>query len=123
MDFLNDVVEGEHETWFLSRPEQQLKFDCCLFQLLRSHLLLPSMVLLWVEDWSSLWCLFLKLFSISENSVWWTQPINLAFWNAQACHARISTPTAQLGLPELQLGIIPGLGGTKIFLCISCEVI
>ena len=30
----------------------------------------------------------------------------------QACHARVSTPTAQLGLPELQLGIIPGLGGT-----------
>ncbi|KAM0947648.1 putative 3-hydroxyacyl-CoA dehydrogenase, Isomerase, Hydro-lyase [Dioscorea sansibarensis] len=30
-----------------------------------------------------------------------------------ACHARVSTPTAQLGLPELQLGIIPGLGGTQ----------
>ena len=30
----------------------------------------------------------------------------------QACHARISTPTAQLGLPELQLGILPGFGGT-----------
>jgi hypothetical protein len=29
----------------------------------------------------------------------------------QVCHARISTPSAQLGLPELQLGIIPGLGG------------
>ena len=29
----------------------------------------------------------------------------------QACHARISTPTAQLGLPELQLGILPGFGG------------
>lgn len=29
----------------------------------------------------------------------------------QACHARISTPNAQLGLPELQLGIIPGFGG------------
>lgn len=29
----------------------------------------------------------------------------------QACHARISTPTAQLGLPELQLGLIPGFGG------------
>ena len=39
----------------------------------------------------------------------------------QACHARISTPTAQLGLPELQLGIIPGFGGTSArclhFLC------
>ncbi|KAI4364451.1 hypothetical protein MLD38_020541 [Melastoma candidum] len=32
---------------------------------------------------------------------------------AMACHARISTATAQLGLPELQLGIIPGLGGTQ----------
>ncbi|KAB1213968.1 Glyoxysomal fatty acid beta-oxidation multifunctional protein MFP-a [Morella rubra] len=30
---------------------------------------------------------------------------------AMACHARISTPTAQLRLPELQLGIIPGFGG------------
>ncbi|XP_012455941.1 peroxisomal fatty acid beta-oxidation multifunctional protein MFP2 [Gossypium raimondii] len=32
---------------------------------------------------------------------------------AMACHARISTPTAQLGLPELQLGVIPGFGGTQ----------
>ncbi|KAF3456245.1 hypothetical protein FNV43_RR00895 [Rhamnella rubrinervis] len=32
---------------------------------------------------------------------------------AMACHARLSTPTAQLGLPELQLGIIPGFGGTQ----------
>ncbi|AQK91461.1 enoyl-CoA hydratase1 [Zea mays] len=32
---------------------------------------------------------------------------------AMACHARIATPTAQLGLPELQLGIIPGFGGTQ----------
>ncbi|KAJ7980289.1 Glyoxysomal fatty acid beta-oxidation multifunctional protein mfp-a [Quillaja saponaria] len=30
-----------------------------------------------------------------------------------ACHARISTTTAQLGLPELQLGILPGFGGTQ----------
>ncbi|KAL3634630.1 hypothetical protein CASFOL_021684 [Castilleja foliolosa] len=29
------------------------------------------------------------------------------------CHARISTPNAQLGLPELQLGVIPGFGGTQ----------
>ena len=35
----------------------------------------------------------------------------LLFFGYQACHARISTPTAQLGLPELQLGIIPGFGG------------
>ncbi|EPS73418.1 hypothetical protein M569_01334 [Genlisea aurea] len=32
---------------------------------------------------------------------------------AMACHARVSTPYAQLGLPELQLGIIPGFGGTQ----------
>ncbi|WOL15754.1 glyoxysomal fatty acid beta-oxidation multifunctional protein MFP-a-like [Canna indica] len=32
---------------------------------------------------------------------------------AMACHARICTSTAQLGLPELQLGIIPGFGGTQ----------
>ncbi|XP_078158769.1 glyoxysomal fatty acid beta-oxidation multifunctional protein MFP-a-like isoform X2 [Carex rostrata] len=32
---------------------------------------------------------------------------------AMACHARVSTPNAQLGLPELQLGIIPGMGGTQ----------
>ncbi|KAJ3674471.1 hypothetical protein LUZ60_005087 [Juncus effusus] len=32
---------------------------------------------------------------------------------AMACHARISTPNAQLALPELQLGIIPGMGGTQ----------
>ncbi|TVU32598.1 hypothetical protein EJB05_24335, partial [Eragrostis curvula] len=30
-----------------------------------------------------------------------------------ACHARLSTPDAQLGLPELTLGIIPGSGGTQ----------
>ena len=32
---------------------------------------------------------------------------------AMACNARLSTSTAQLGLPELQLGIIPGFGGTQ----------
>ncbi|KAK9068059.1 hypothetical protein SSX86_012170 [Deinandra increscens subsp. villosa] len=32
---------------------------------------------------------------------------------AMACTARIATSTAQLGLPELQLGIIPGFGGTQ----------
>ncbi|KAH7513384.1 hypothetical protein FEM48_Zijuj12G0194300 [Ziziphus jujuba var. spinosa] len=32
---------------------------------------------------------------------------------AMGCHARISTPSAQLGLPELQLGVIPGFGGTQ----------
>ncbi|KAK9282485.1 hypothetical protein L1049_005403 [Liquidambar formosana] len=32
---------------------------------------------------------------------------------ALACHARISTSTALLGLTELQFGILPGLGGTQ----------
>ncbi|KAK3034326.1 hypothetical protein RJ639_032224 [Escallonia herrerae] len=32
---------------------------------------------------------------------------------AMACHARISAPKAQLGLPELALGVIPGFGGTQ----------
>ncbi|KAL1320899.1 hypothetical protein HN51_065618 [Arachis hypogaea] len=32
---------------------------------------------------------------------------------AMACTTRLSTPTAQLGLPELQLGLIPGFGGTQ----------
>ncbi|KAK3017975.1 hypothetical protein RJ639_002732, partial [Escallonia herrerae] len=32
---------------------------------------------------------------------------------AMVCHARISTANAQLGLPELSLGIIPGFGGTQ----------
>ncbi|KAI8012329.1 hypothetical protein LOK49_LG06G03392 [Camellia lanceoleosa] len=32
---------------------------------------------------------------------------------AMACHSRISTPSAQLGFPELRLGVIPGFGGTQ----------
>lgn len=32
---------------------------------------------------------------------------------AMACNARIAAPKAQLGLPELQLGIIQGFGGTQ----------
>ncbi|KAE9600314.1 hypothetical protein Lal_00045574 [Lupinus albus] len=32
---------------------------------------------------------------------------------ALACHARIAAPRTQLGLPELTLGVIPGLGGTQ----------
>ena len=31
---------------------------------------------------------------------------------AMSCNARVATPRAQLGLPELQLGVIPGFGGT-----------
>jgi enoyl-CoA hydratase/3-hydroxyacyl-CoA dehydrogenase len=32
---------------------------------------------------------------------------------AMSCNARIVTPTSQLGLPELTLGLIPGFGGTQ----------
>ncbi|MGS0740671.1 3-hydroxyacyl-CoA dehydrogenase NAD-binding domain-containing protein [Glaciimonas sp. GG7] len=32
---------------------------------------------------------------------------------ALACHYRISTPTAQIGLPEVKLGLLPGAGGTQ----------
>ncbi|KAL2500859.1 Peroxisomal fatty acid beta-oxidation multifunctional protein AIM1 [Forsythia ovata] len=32
---------------------------------------------------------------------------------ALGCHARIAVPKAQLGLPELSLGVIPGSGGTQ----------
>jgi len=32
---------------------------------------------------------------------------------AAACNARVCLPNAKLGLPELQLGIIPGFGGTQ----------
>ncbi|KAF8725930.1 hypothetical protein HU200_020502 [Digitaria exilis] len=32
---------------------------------------------------------------------------------SMACQARISTPRAQLCFPELQLGVIPGFGGTQ----------
>ncbi|MBW6424140.1 enoyl-CoA hydratase/isomerase family protein [Rhizobium sp. XQZ8] len=32
---------------------------------------------------------------------------------ALACHHRIASPSAQLGLPEVKLGIVPGAGGTQ----------
>ena len=32
---------------------------------------------------------------------------------AMCCHIRIVTETAKLGLPELQLGLIPGFAGTQ----------
>uniref|UniRef100_A0A0D9WCZ8 Uncharacterized protein n=1 Tax=Leersia perrieri TaxID=77586 RepID=A0A0D9WCZ8_9ORYZ len=32
---------------------------------------------------------------------------------SMVCQARISTPTAELGLPELQFGVIPAFGGTQ----------
>lgn len=33
----------------------------------------------------------------------------------QGSHARIAAPKAQLGLPELTLGVIPGFGGKVSF--------
>lgn len=32
---------------------------------------------------------------------------------ALACHLRVSTPGAKLGLPEIKLGVLPGAGGTQ----------
>src|SRR4029077_18818290 len=32
---------------------------------------------------------------------------------AMACHYRVAVPTAQVGQPEVKLGIIPGAGGTQ----------
>lgn len=32
---------------------------------------------------------------------------------AMACHIRIATETAKMGLPEVSLGLIPGYGGTQ----------
>jgi 3-hydroxyacyl-CoA dehydrogenase len=31
---------------------------------------------------------------------------------ALACHARLASPAAKLGLPEVKLGLVPGAGGT-----------
>src|SRR5205807_8229927 len=30
-----------------------------------------------------------------------------------ACHYRVARPTAQVGLPEVKIGLIPGAGGTQ----------
>ena len=32
---------------------------------------------------------------------------------AMACHYRVAVPTAQVGQPEVKLGLIPGAGGTQ----------
>jgi 3-hydroxyacyl-CoA dehydrogenase len=34
---------------------------------------------------------------------------------AMACHWRVASPTAKVGLPEVKLGLIPGAGGTQRF--------
>ncbi len=33
--------------------------------------------------------------------------------NAMACHYRVAVPSAKVGLPEVQIGILPGGGGTQ----------
>lgn len=43
--------------------------------------------------------------------------------SVQGCHARICTPQALLGLPELSLGVFPGFGGTFFLGMFSCFLI
>ena len=50
--------------------------------------------------------------SVSKNRLEIVEPGEHCMTCFQACHARISAPGAQLGLPELQLGVIPGFGGS-----------
>lgn len=60
-----------------------------------------------------------KVYSLIENS----QKVTIAAVNgfalgggcelALACDLRVATPNAKFGLPELNLGIIPGAGGTQ----------
>ena len=59
------------------------------------------------------------LISIVENA---TKPVVAAIHSvcmggglelSLACHYRISTPTAKIGLPEVKLGLLPGAGGTQ----------
>jgi len=57
------------------------------------------------------------LAAIADAPVPWIAAINgLALGGglevAMACHARIAAPSAKLGLPEVNIGIIPGSGGT-----------
>src|SRR3954469_19152022 len=39
--------------------------------------------------------------------------LGVGFELALACHFRVAAPRAQLGLPEVKLGILPGSGGTQ----------
>lgn len=52
--------------------------------------------------------MLLKIFRLIESL---DHLINLI----QGCHVCIATPKAQLGLPELSLGVIPDFGGTVAF--------
>ncbi len=57
------------------------------------------------------------LAAISASKAPWVAAINgMALGGglevAMACHARIAAPDAKLGLPEVNIGIIPGSGGT-----------
>lgn len=56
--------------------------------------------------------------AINESFVPWVAAINgVALGGgaeiAMACRVRIMTPDAQIGLPEVTLGVIPGAGGTQ----------
>ena len=39
--------------------------------------------------------------------------ISGGFELALACHYRVAVPSAKVGLPEVQIGILPGAGGTQ----------
>ncbi len=57
------------------------------------------------------------LAAIAASEVPWVAAINGTALGgglelAMACHARIAVPSAKLGLPEVNIGIIPGSGGT-----------
>lgn len=41
------------------------------------------------------------------------QALGGGFELAMACHARMATPAAKVGLPESKIGLIPGAGGTQ----------
>lgn len=41
------------------------------------------------------------------------QALGGGFELAMACHARMATPSAKVGLPESKIGLIPGAGGTQ----------
>lgn len=58
--------------------------------------------------------IFLRIAAMSHPVVAAIQGAALGggFELALACHARVAAPDAEMGLPELRLGLIPGAGGT-----------